>query len=90
MRNSKWLTVLGDCGRNREFLEGESPMWRDRYAPMALLALVPALRMAMEAGLAELDRLLCNAPRKSSGEEWRPVAVVVIPFELCGCFIGQG
>jgi IS5 family transposase len=33
-------------------------MVRDRYAPMDLFAWVPALRMAMEPGLAELDRLL--------------------------------
>ena len=33
-------------------------MWRDRYDPMDLLALVPALRLAMEPIVAQLDQLL--------------------------------
>jgi transposase, IS5 family len=47
-----------DFGLSRTHLEGESPMLRDRYEPMNLCALVPALSLALEPGLAQLDRLL--------------------------------
>jgi transposase, IS5 family len=45
-------------GLSRNHLEGESPMLRDRYEPMNLFALVPALSLALEPALAQLDRLL--------------------------------
>jgi IS5 family transposase len=40
------------------FREGGSPMLRDRYAPMDLFTFVPALSLALEPVLAQLDQLL--------------------------------
>jgi hypothetical protein len=41
--------------------QGERPMVRDGDAPMDLFALVPALSLAMDPVLAQLDRLLDDA-----------------------------
>jgi len=58
VRKSKRFAVLVHFGLNRALLEGESPMLRDRYNPKNLVALVPALSLALEPVLAQLDRLL--------------------------------
>jgi IS5 family transposase len=39
-------------------VEGGSPMWRDRDDPMKLFDLIPALGLAMDPLLSQLDRLL--------------------------------
>jgi IS5 family transposase len=49
---------MGHCGLSLSSREGESPMLRDRYNPMDLFTLVPALSLAMEPLLVQLDALL--------------------------------
>src|SRR4030095_11017260 len=45
-------------GLSDDRLKGESPMLRDRYDPMDLFTLVPALSLAMDPILTQLDQLL--------------------------------
>jgi transposase, IS5 family len=45
-------------GLSDDRLKGESPMLRDRYEPLDLFTLVPALSLAMDPILTQLDQLL--------------------------------
>src|SRR5436190_7225274 len=49
---------MAALSRHASFREGLCLMLRDRYAPVDLFALVPALELRFEPELAELDRLL--------------------------------
>jgi hypothetical protein len=58
VRKSNRFAGLVHCGRKRALLAGESPRLRERDHPTHLGALVPALRLALEPVLAQLDRRL--------------------------------